>query len=845
MRASKIAPGLLNLAGPFTKIARTMSSNWGVEVIPSGTRCETDGQRIFIPFTADYLPEAQQQILHGHLDHEVSHVMEERAHKDAGRETPLDVMRALKKAGGRVNRILMMLLNAYEDIRIEAKNGAKYPGMRENLAKANVHAMAAFRRRTEADRAKASFWGELVCGIIAAARGEDTSWLRPDVAPYLDLIGDELDAIQNARWVQDCLELARQTYDKVSAKAAKAMEDEARREDEPEPPPPPPPAPEPEGGQEEEPAPEPPPNEDEQERSEGDEDSDESGEGDSDEDEAPEADEAGKSSGAEDSDEDGDESSDAGDGNDEEGASDEDGGSAADASDEDEQEGTEDEGDEVGPGGEPEDAASQPEDGQEEEPGESSETAEQDDEGESDGDGSGDTDEGGDESTSDAGGDEAADTSGEEATEADGSATEEQPDGDDGAEAGDDSDGVSGGEPAGGDEASEDGAEEGESGDTGEPSGPDEDAPGDSSGDESDGQFEAGAEGALEDDSPVDDIFSAIREEMESAVVDDIKRHGRYVPNPHAQKMDAFIEPAWRDQARCLPPLPGEAGFLGEEALKARALANVNNAYNDVSDQVGALRGRQQALLQTMTRRRVQPGLDAGRLDDTALAGVRLGDRHVFTDIAKKVAIDTAVEVLIDLSGSMGSGDCRDNAAYYAKRASLALAESWEAIKLPYEMIGFYNDHTGPYDWTKPPPGTQPRAPFRFPVFKAWNERLAQCRERWVEIRGRWDNCDGEAVLAAARRLIPRKEQRRILVVISDGMPACGSVPRDVLHQHLCQTVKLITSSGIEVWGVGAGTDAPRYFYNKETGATNIIIKDLKVLAETMFAAIGNRITVA
>src|SRR6185312_9530360 len=269
------------------------------------------------------------------------------------------------------------------------------------------------------------------------------------------------------------------------------------------------------------------------------------------------------------------------------------------------------------------------------------------------------------------------------------------------------------------------------------------------------------AEHALGDDVTTDDLFDIAKEEMERTIQEDVDRHHRYVPNPEAQKLDRFEQAS---SPYC--------------ADKNKALDNYSKAYDDVSSQIGALRGKQQSQLQTMTRRRVLPGLDAGRLDDDALANVRMGDRNVFTDISKKMAIDTAIEVLIDPSGSMVPsdpiGDPRVNSqccAYYAKRTAIALAEAWEAIRVPYEIIGFYNHESRPHptggDWERAPEGYVSRAPLVFPIFKGWNERLSQCRDRFVAIHGYEQNADGEAVMAAARRVAGRREARRILVVIS------------------------------------------------------------------------------
>jgi cobalamin biosynthesis protein CobT len=94
----------------------------------------------------------------------------------------------------------------------------------------------------------------------------------------------------------------------------------------------------------------------------------------------------------------------------------------------------------------------------------------------------------------------------------------------------------------------------------------------------------------------------------------------------------------------------------------------------------------------------------------------------------------------------------------------------------------------------------------------------------------------------AAQRLAPRPEERKILCVINDGAPASHGVPFDVLRGGLCDTIRTITRAGIEVWGIGAGTDSPKHFYNESTGARNVCINNLETMAPTLLSLFSKRI---
>ena len=72
-------------------------------------------------------------------------------------------------------------------------------------------------------------------------------------------------------------------------------------------------------------------------------------------------------------------------------------------------------------------------------------------------------------------------------------------------------------------------------------------------------------------------------------------------------------------------------------------------------------------------------------------------------------------------------------------------------------------------------------------------------------------NVDGESLLWAAKRLLKRPEDRKILIVQSDGFPNCPVLPgesRLALSEHLSAVVPRVEATGIEVIGIGIMDDA-------------------------------------
>ena len=95
------------------------------------------------------------------------------------------------------------------------------------------------------------------------------------------------------------------------------------------------------------------------------------------------------------------------------------------------------------------------------------------------------------------------------------------------------------------------------------------------------------------------------------------------------------------------------------------------------------------------------------------------------------------------------------------------------------------------------------------------------------------ENIDGEALLWAHQRLLARPEQRRILMVISDGAPVDDSTlsvnPGNYLERHLREVIAWIeTYSPVELVAIGIGHDVTRY-YNRA-----VTIVDAEQLGGTM-----------
>jgi cobaltochelatase CobT len=101
------------------------------------------------------------------------------------------------------------------------------------------------------------------------------------------------------------------------------------------------------------------------------------------------------------------------------------------------------------------------------------------------------------------------------------------------------------------------------------------------------------------------------------------------------------------------------------------------------------------------------------------------------------------------------------------------------------------------------------------------------------------ENIDGEALMWAHQRLLGRPEERRIMMVISDGAPVDDSTlsvnPGNYLERHLRDVIEFIeTRSPVEIVAIGIGHDVTRYYRRAVT------IVDVDQLGGTMMEQLAD-----
>jgi cobaltochelatase CobT len=226
--------------------------------------------------------------------------------------------------------------------------------------------------------------------------------------------------------------------------------------------------------------------------------------------------------------------------------------------------------------------------------------------------------------------------------------------------------------------------------------------------------------------------------------------------------------------------------------------------------------------------------LDAARLARVVVNPMQSLSYKIERDTEFK---DTVVTLLLDNSGSM-----RGRPISIAAISADILARTLERVGVKTEILGFttraWKGGQAREDWLTQgrPPAPGRLNDLRHILYKRADEPWRRARKNLGLMMREGllkENIDGEALLWAHARLIARPEERRILMVISDGAPVDDSTLSvnngSYLERHLRQVIAWIENrSPVELVAIGIGHDVTRYYQRAVT------IMDAEQLGGTM-----------
>ena len=258
-----------------------------------------------------------------------------------------------------------------------------------------------------------------------------------------------------------------------------------------------------------------------------------------------------------------------------------------------------------------------------------------------------------------------------------------------------------------------------------------------------------------------------------------------------------------------------------EELSRLRKQLDQHEAH--LQGVIGKLANRLQRRLMARQTREWLFDLEEGMLDAARLARVVANPNHSLSYKQEKDTDfrDTVVTLLIDNSGSM-----RGRPIIMAAVSTDILARILERCGVRVEILGFttraWKGGQSREKWLAQEKPANPGRlnDLRHIIYKSADTPWRRARNNLGMMFSEGilkENIDGEALLWAHSRLIARPEQRRILMVISDGAPVDDSTlsvnPSHYLDQHLRQVIDYIENrSPVELLAIGIGHDVTRYY---------------------------------
>lgn len=280
-----------------------------------------------------------------------------------------------------------------------------------------------------------------------------------------------------------------------------------------------------------------------------------------------------------------------------------------------------------------------------------------------------------------------------------------------------------------------------------------------------------------------------------------------------------------------------------EEILRLRK--NLNQQLTGFQNLITKLANKLQRQLLAKQNRSWEFDLEEGQLDSSKLPRIIMDPFNSLSFKREKDLEfrDTVVTLLIDNSGSM-----RGRPITIAAICADILSRTLERCAVKVEILGFttknWKGGKSREKWNVNKKISNPGRlnDLRHIIYKSADTPWRQSKKNiglMLKEGLLKENIDGEAILWAYNRIKKRKEERKIIMVISDGAPVDDSTlsvnSGDYLEKHLKQTVKFIEDKAdIEILAIGIGHDVSRY-YSKA-----IKITDVQELGDVMFDQLSN-----
>lgn len=280
-----------------------------------------------------------------------------------------------------------------------------------------------------------------------------------------------------------------------------------------------------------------------------------------------------------------------------------------------------------------------------------------------------------------------------------------------------------------------------------------------------------------------------------------------------------------------------DSGLHLHERMKKASGSDYDKLKGMVSSHVMVMKSKLRRAISSLEQRNWDFARETGQVDSKRLVQAFLGAQNTYKRRVDREELDTAVHMLVDLSGSMCGGKMNT-----AALSAIAFAECFEGTSINYQISGFNNSnrgdgYTGMQDLCREAKGIYHRAEaLNIFKFKSFNDKLFNVKGSVSTLfnAAGGNNSDQCALMWAYDQLKKQPQKRKILLVFSDGSPAVYTVGRPDLYAPLKEAVDWIESSGVECIGIGIHHNVSGIYKN------NAQVSDLSDLSGVMFNKLTN-----
>ncbi len=346
-------------------------------------------------------------------------------------------------------------------------------------------------------------------------------------------------------------------------------------------------------------------------------------------------------------------------------------------------------------------------------------------------------------------------------------------------------------------------------------------------------------DGSASDEPAEEDNFAQTEMSDELAGADDMLQEAESIGHNHGDADHTVAEP-YKVFTREYDEVVPASKLAPYEELKALS-QQLDSKMPQMAQVTRRLANKLQRLLLARTERYWQFELEEGLVNNARLPQAIIAPGYPYLYKQERMSQDkeTVVSLLLDNSGSM-----RGRPITITALSAELLARTLERCGVKVEILGFTTKEWRGGDarksWMEQGRPDQPGRlnDLRHIIYKSAEQALSRTRHNLALMLKDGmlkENIDGEALLWAHERLLARPEQRRILMVISDGAPVDDSTlslnSGEYLDLHLREVITTIEKrSPVELIAIGIGHDVSRYYSHA------IMLDEVDKLGETLLA---------